>query len=385
MFIINEDKSIYITRGDVAFFSIKTKTDTGETYKFQAGDVVRFKVFEKKACENVVLSKDFGIEAETEEVGIYLEEKDTKIGDVISKPTDYWYEVELNPYTDPQTIIGYDEDGAKVFKLFPEGNEKEDEEPITPEDIPIVDAELDLTSTRPVQNQAISRAILKINEDVKTQMDALAEDVYDGLADARGRRVVNVAEPEADTDAVTKKYADDINQRIDDLTPEQIGALPLDGSVPMTGNVLNLSEGYGNVYVNPNQTQLNSFSEKAESKNSRMLSLRNSKYVPNVALALRLIDTVDGVATGYDIYGQNNLKRGITMCAVGTTTAAVTEVTFDAPFSTSPIVIVTPNAGMDGNGKDLRVGIVGVSTTKFGISVLGSSATEVPIYWIAVQ
>lgn len=185
MFIINEDKSIYITRGDVAFFSVKTETETGEAYIFQAGDVVRFKVFEKKACENVVLQKDFGIEAETEEVGIYLEEKDTKIGDVISKPVDYWYEVELNPYTDPQTIIGYDEDGAKIFKLFPEGNEKEDDEPITPEDIPVVDEALDLTSTRPVQNQAIARAILKINDVVKAQTDALKEEVSDWVEDAK--------------------------------------------------------------------------------------------------------------------------------------------------------------------------------------------------------
>ncbi len=165
MFVINEDKSIYITRGDVAFFSVKSITETGEAYKFQAGEVVRFKVFEKKACENVVLSKDFGIEAETEEVTIYLEEKDTKIGDVISKPVDYWYEVELNPYTDPQTILGYDEDGAKVFRLYPEGNEAEDSDPITPEDIPVVDEELSLTSTRPVQNQAIARAIVSVRED----------------------------------------------------------------------------------------------------------------------------------------------------------------------------------------------------------------------------
>lgn len=167
MFVINEDKSIYITRGDVAFFSIEAKTDTGEKYKFMPGDVVRFKVCGKKDCENVVLSKDFGIESEADEVSIYLEEKDTKFGGVISKPTDFWYEVELNPYTDPQTILGYDEDGAKIFKLFPEGNEKEDEDPITPEDIPVVDKELDLTSERPVQNQAIARAIIKIREDTE--------------------------------------------------------------------------------------------------------------------------------------------------------------------------------------------------------------------------
>ena len=171
MFVINEDKSIYITRGDVAFFSLSVNTETGEAYKFQPGDVVRMKVFEKKACDNVVLTKDFGIEEETEEIEILLEEKDTKIGKVISKPTDYWYEVELNPYTDPQTIIGYDEDGAKIFRLYPEGNDNADE-PITPEDVPVVDEELSLTSTRPVQNQAIARAIATIRADVKKEVEA---------------------------------------------------------------------------------------------------------------------------------------------------------------------------------------------------------------------
>lgn len=226
MFVISEDNSIYITRGDVAFFSVASETDDGEAFKFHAGDVIRFKVFEKKNCENVVLSKDFGIEEETEEALIYLEEKDTKIGEIISKPVDYWYEVELNPYTDPQTIIGYDdEDGAKIFRLFPEGAEAEDDEPITPEDIPVVDEELDLTSTRPVQNQAIARAILTIKDnvgrdinavkeeieaDVRTEMerykDEIAEEMY---GDARGNRITNVAEPVEDTDGATKKYVDD--------------------------------------------------------------------------------------------------------------------------------------------------------------------------------
>lgn len=183
MFAINEDKSIYLTRGDVAFFALSVKTETGEIYKFQPGDVIRFKVCEKNACENVVLSKDFGIETETEEIEIYLEEKDTKIGGVISKPVDYWYEVELNPYTDPQTIIGYDDDGAKIFKLFPEGHEKEDEEPITPEDIPVVDEELSLTSTRPVQNQAVARAILKINADVNVAMENHTEEINKAVDD----------------------------------------------------------------------------------------------------------------------------------------------------------------------------------------------------------
>lgn len=122
MFKINEDKSIYLTRGDHVSFTL-TANDNGEAHTFRQGDLVRFKVFEKKACHCVMMQKDFRVEADTQEVDIVLTDDDTKIGSEISKPTDYWYEVEVNPETQPNTIIGYDEDGAKVFKLFPEGGD----------------------------------------------------------------------------------------------------------------------------------------------------------------------------------------------------------------------------------------------------------------------
>lgn len=122
MFVINEDLSIYITRGDAAVFSVGA--NVGETaYTFRDGDVVRFKVFAKKDCEDVVLQKDTEVTEATSTVEITLNGTETTISEVISKPTDYWYEVELNPDTHPQTIIGYDENGAKVFRLFPEGGE----------------------------------------------------------------------------------------------------------------------------------------------------------------------------------------------------------------------------------------------------------------------
>ena len=120
MFTINEDKSIYVTRGDTVFFRVSA-SENEDAHTFQVGDVIRINVFGKKSCDNVVLQKDFEVTAEAEMVDIILTGEDTKFGDVISKPTDYWYEVELNPLTNPQTIIGYDEDGAKIFKLFPEG------------------------------------------------------------------------------------------------------------------------------------------------------------------------------------------------------------------------------------------------------------------------
>jgi hypothetical protein len=123
MFVINDDKSIFLTRGDIANIEVTARESDEKAYTFKTGDVVRIKVFEKKGCECVVLKKDAVAETETEAITIFLDKEDTKIGDVISKPKDYWYEIELNPDTLPQTIIGYDEDGAKVFRLFPEGRD----------------------------------------------------------------------------------------------------------------------------------------------------------------------------------------------------------------------------------------------------------------------
>lgn len=175
MFVINEDNSIYVTRGDVLFFSVTAK-DNDEDYTFSAGDLIRIKVYGKKNVENVVLQKDFGVIEDTKKVEIFLNEEDTKIGDVISKPVDYWYEVELNPSTNPQTIVGYTDDGAAIFKLFPEGADLESYEP-DPEDFKVMDSELDLTSTRPVENQAIARAITSMN----AKIDSLTFMCEDGI------------------------------------------------------------------------------------------------------------------------------------------------------------------------------------------------------------
>lgn len=173
MFTLNDDLSIYATRGDIVFFSV-TAEDDGKPYKFQAGDVVRIKVYGKKDAETVVLQKDFPVVEVTEEVEIFLDKEDTKIGEVISKPTDYWYEVELNSGELPQTIVGYDDDGAKVLKLFPEGADIEAYEP-DPDDFPVVDNELDMASPRPVANSVIAKAIANLNAGYEATQRAVAE------------------------------------------------------------------------------------------------------------------------------------------------------------------------------------------------------------------
>lgn len=122
MFEVKDDLTIYATRGDVVLLTVSAD-DNGANYRFMPGDVIRMKVFEKKDCKCVVMQKDFVVEEEGEYIDITLTEKDTRIGELISKPKAYWYEVELNPDTATQTIIGYDDNGAKVFMLMPEGKE----------------------------------------------------------------------------------------------------------------------------------------------------------------------------------------------------------------------------------------------------------------------
>lgn len=201
MLQINDDKSIYLTRGDAGAFAVTTEID-GAGYFFQVSDMVVFRVTEKKNCDNVYLEKKFVVEEECEYVYIVLEESDTKFGESISKPTDFWYEIELIPYSEdgairPQTVIGYDEDGAKILRLFPEGSKKTENTTITPEDIPIVDEALDATSSRPVQNGAIARAIIKLSTDIDANKERI-ESVSDYAASIQQE----VAEERARVDAI---------------------------------------------------------------------------------------------------------------------------------------------------------------------------------------
>lgn len=109
---------IYCTRGDAG--NIKFTVNNGE-YKFAKDDVVTLKVYEKGNVDRVVLQKNVKITEVSTSVIIELTSLDTKIGNVINKPAKYWYEISIN---DEHTVIGYDDDGAKEFILYPEGGEK---------------------------------------------------------------------------------------------------------------------------------------------------------------------------------------------------------------------------------------------------------------------
>lgn len=118
-----EDTTIKITRGDYGIIGVTAEDEDGTDYTFQVDDQVRFAIYEKKNYDNLILEKVITVTEPTLEVDVEFTPEDTKIGETINKPTDYWYEISLNPDGNTQTIVGYDDTGAKIFRIYPEGVE----------------------------------------------------------------------------------------------------------------------------------------------------------------------------------------------------------------------------------------------------------------------
>lgn len=118
-----EDNIIRLTRGDKANITLRIPLSSEENYEFQIGDIITLGIYEKKGLEKeALLLKEYEVETETDAYNMELTSEETKLGELSSKPTTYWYEVVLNHDT---TVIGYDEEGAKQFVLYPEGSEVE--------------------------------------------------------------------------------------------------------------------------------------------------------------------------------------------------------------------------------------------------------------------
>lgn len=113
--------TIELTRGDILELSLSLTLDDGTDYTFQTNDKIVFSVYNKKQLEGEALMlKEIIVEEPADSVDIILTTQETKIGPYIDKPVDYWYEVELN---DKYTVIGYDDLGPKILRLYPEGSQ----------------------------------------------------------------------------------------------------------------------------------------------------------------------------------------------------------------------------------------------------------------------
>ena len=91
------------------------------TYIFKVGDNIQFGIYNKNhMSKDALLLKNIVVTEESETVEIILTDEEMKIGKLINRPKEYWYEVTMNG---GQTLIGYDDKGAKILMLYPEGSE----------------------------------------------------------------------------------------------------------------------------------------------------------------------------------------------------------------------------------------------------------------------
>lgn len=121
--IDNNDKTtIKCTRGDKGSITIRKKTKEGMIEQFYKNDVVIFSIKSNFGENAPILRKKIVVTENCDSVTFSFDKNDTSIGELISKPTKYQYDVAIN---EDMTILGYDEEGAKIFMLFPEGSNDE--------------------------------------------------------------------------------------------------------------------------------------------------------------------------------------------------------------------------------------------------------------------
>lgn len=107
------NKNIYLNRGDA--ITLQLVNNEG---KFEAGDKIKFYVCANGDYTKVLFEKEFTVEETSNFAEIKLTSVETRIGDAFKDGSiTYWYEIELNGDT---TLIGYDDEGAKKFVLYPE-------------------------------------------------------------------------------------------------------------------------------------------------------------------------------------------------------------------------------------------------------------------------
>lgn len=122
MLTIDTNKTISFNRGDKVEFTFNADDSDGNAYTFLTTDVITLNVIKpKKYTDGVVFTKDFEITVEGTNQTISLIATDTKaMCPMINEPLTLWYEIVLN---DEETLVGYDDDGPKLMKIYPEGGE----------------------------------------------------------------------------------------------------------------------------------------------------------------------------------------------------------------------------------------------------------------------
>ena len=123
--LLIKNNTIYLTRGDKAIIPlvIPINEEKTEFYQFQIGDVVTFAVYEEDGYDKCAqILKEITIDEVVETCNIELTSEETKIGELINEPVNYWYEIVLN---NEETVLGFEAETLtpQIFVLLPEGSD----------------------------------------------------------------------------------------------------------------------------------------------------------------------------------------------------------------------------------------------------------------------
>lgn len=98
--------------------------------------------------------------------------------------------------------------------------------------------------------------------------------------------------------------------------------LPLDGSVPMSGN-LRTSNGYVEVGGDGNHASLSAINVPSDYSNQRRLMVLNSAFAPDVKNSLQLWDSVNGAVYPYTVLHTGNSQKVATSASAPSDTTAL--------------------------------------------------------------
>ncbi len=109
-------KNLHITRTESGSITINSKKG------FNIGDTIEFNVYEVDGLDSApILPKSVKITEETHTAVIELLSADTDLGDPTNETTEYWFQIRKNG---EKTILGFDDNGAKILYLYPCGIDK---------------------------------------------------------------------------------------------------------------------------------------------------------------------------------------------------------------------------------------------------------------------
>ncbi len=107
------NKNLYITRTESGSITIKSKAG------FVAGDTIELKVYEVDGLDAApILVKSATVAQNSPSVTIDLLSADTNLGEPSNDKVEYWYQIRKNG---EKTILGFDDNGAKILYLYPCG------------------------------------------------------------------------------------------------------------------------------------------------------------------------------------------------------------------------------------------------------------------------